>query len=185
MHLHDSGQCRFQRTELSSCISVLVWTVPANGSWRPMPSPNQSRHSREMLSISTGNWVLITVVQAIGKNFTQANGKGTAIYRFSAFETGRAFLPFVYRTFRCPLFPREPFHSRMHQRTTKNLLQTVLIVSCSNSQQKQSKYQVYRQSRRPYYYHATEKHSKDSADSCYFHNQCGPDLQVSHFSISV
>ena len=105
-HLNDSVRCRYQRTKLLSCILVLVLTVPANGSWRPMPSPNQSRHSREMLSISTGNWVLITVVQAIGKNFTQANGKGTAIYRFSAFEAGRAFLPFLYRTFRYTLFPK-------------------------------------------------------------------------------
>ena len=45
-----------------------------------------------------------------------------------------------------------------HARTTKNLLQTVLIVTCSNSQQKQSKYQAYRQCRCPYYYHATERH---------------------------
>ena len=112
-HLNDSVQCRYQRTKLLSCILVLVLTVPANGSWRPMPSPNQSRHSREMLSISTRNWLLITVVQAIGKNFTQANGKGTAIYRFSAFEAGRAFLPFLYRTFRYPLFPKELFTSNM------------------------------------------------------------------------
>ena len=112
-HLNDSVRCRYQRTKLLSCILVLVLTVPANGSWRPMPSPNQSRHSREMLSISTGNWMLITVVQAIGKNFTQANGKGTAIYRFSAFEAGRAFLPFLYRTFRYPLFPKELFTSSM------------------------------------------------------------------------
>ena len=41
---------------------------------------------------------------------------------------------------------------------SKNLLQTVLIVTCSNLQQKQSKCQAYRQSRCPYYYHATEKH---------------------------